>query len=90
MCLLFLPGQSPNSDAESKSSGFLSSLLGAGCECDGYDVRIVGHSLGGAIATLLGIKVCHFVKACSCFNFSFLHIIFNGYYKIARCGKRMR
>ncbi|XP_062170601.1 uncharacterized protein LOC133876341 isoform X2 [Alnus glutinosa] len=42
---------------ESKSSGFLSSLLGAGCECDGYNVRIVGHSLGGAIAALLGIKL---------------------------------
>lgn len=43
--------------AESESSGFLSSLLGSGCECYGYDVRIVGHSLGGAIAALLGIKV---------------------------------
>lgn len=40
-----------------ESGGFLSSLLGAGCECDGYAVRIVGHSLGGAIAALLGIRV---------------------------------
>lgn len=40
-----------------ESRGFLSSLLGAGCECDGYAVRIVGHSLGGAIAALLGIRV---------------------------------
>ncbi|CAO2820531.1 unnamed protein product [Amaranthus hypochondriacus] len=40
-----------------ESRGFLSSLLGAGCECDGYAVRIVGHSLGGAIAALLGIRL---------------------------------
>ncbi|KAK6930615.1 Fungal lipase-like domain [Dillenia turbinata] len=39
------------------SSGLLSSLLGAGCECDGYNLRIVGHSLGGAIAALLGIRL---------------------------------
>ncbi|KAF3623175.1 putative V-type proton ATPase subunit e-like [Capsicum annuum] len=37
--------------------GFLSSLLGVGCECEGYGVRIVGHSLGGAIAALLGMKL---------------------------------
>lgn len=43
--------------AESNSSGLLSSLLGSGCECEGYTVRIVGHSLGGAIAALLGIRV---------------------------------
>lgn len=40
-----------------ESCGFLSSLLGAGCECDGYSLRIVGHSLGGAIAALLGIRL---------------------------------
>ncbi|XP_031247740.1 uncharacterized protein LOC116105463 isoform X1 [Pistacia vera] len=39
------------------STGFLSSLLGAGCECDGYNVRLVGHSLGGSIATLLGLRL---------------------------------
>ncbi|KAK4566880.1 hypothetical protein RGQ29_002938 [Quercus rubra] len=39
------------------SSGYLSSLLGARCECDGYNVRIVGHSLGGSIGALLGIKL---------------------------------
>ncbi|KNA18371.1 hypothetical protein SOVF_071440 [Spinacia oleracea] len=39
------------------SGGFLSSLLGKGCECDGYAVRIVGHSLGGSIAALLGIRL---------------------------------
>ena len=45
-------------DADSPSSrGFLSSLLGDGCECEGYTVRVVGHSLGGAIAALLGIRV---------------------------------
>ncbi|KAG6667521.1 hypothetical protein CIPAW_01G106400 [Carya illinoinensis] len=52
-----IDGNPGDYDAECKSSGFLSSLLGAGCECDGYDVRIVGHSLGGAIAALLGIKL---------------------------------
>ncbi|XP_059447709.1 uncharacterized protein LOC132179091 isoform X4 [Corylus avellana] len=52
-----IDGNPGDTDAESKSSGFLSSLLGAGCECDGYDVRIVGHSLGGAIGALLGIKL---------------------------------
>lgn len=41
----------------SSSGGFLTSLLGAGCECDGYSVRIIGHSLGGAIAALLGIRL---------------------------------
>ncbi|KAL2900756.1 Sn1-specific diacylglycerol lipase alpha [Bienertia sinuspersici] len=40
-----------------ETSGFLSSLLGAGCECDGYAIRIVGHSLGGAIGALLGIRL---------------------------------
>ncbi|KAG8655553.1 hypothetical protein MANES_04G050700v8, partial [Manihot esculenta] len=44
-------------DQEAKSSGFLSSLLGAGCECDGYNIYVVGHSLGGAIATLLGLRL---------------------------------
>ncbi|XP_010522218.1 PREDICTED: uncharacterized protein LOC104800916 isoform X3 [Tarenaya hassleriana] len=42
---------------ESRSVGFLSSLLGAGCECEGYHIRIVGHSLGGAISSLLGIRL---------------------------------
>ncbi|XP_010475297.1 PREDICTED: sn1-specific diacylglycerol lipase beta isoform X2 [Camelina sativa] len=46
---------------ESGSIGFLSSLIGDGCECDGYSIRIVGHSLGGAIASLLGIRLrCRF------------------------------
>ncbi|XP_042491705.1 uncharacterized protein LOC122071424 isoform X2 [Macadamia integrifolia] len=47
------PGNEENSPG---ATGLLSSLLGAGCECDGYSVRIVGHSLGGAIGTLLGIR----------------------------------
>ncbi|XP_040374323.1 diacylglycerol lipase-beta isoform X4 [Rosa chinensis] len=42
----------------SDSSGLLSSLLGAGCECEGYSIRIVGHSLGGAIGALLGLRSC--------------------------------
>ncbi|KAL0723883.1 hypothetical protein Bca4012_038482 [Brassica carinata] len=46
---------------ESGSTGFLSSLTGDGCECAGYSIRIVGHSLGGAIASLLGIRLrCRF------------------------------
>ncbi|KAK8585485.1 hypothetical protein V6N13_050464 [Hibiscus sabdariffa] len=45
------------SGEETQSGGFLSSLLGAGCECEGYNLRIVGHSLGGSIAALLGIRV---------------------------------
>ncbi|KAD7117223.1 hypothetical protein E3N88_04491 [Mikania micrantha] len=42
---------------ESQEGGFLTSLLGAGCECEGYSLRVVGHSLGGAIAAMLGIKL---------------------------------
>ncbi|XP_058774543.1 uncharacterized protein LOC131648831 isoform X2 [Vicia villosa] len=42
---------------DTESYGLLSKLLGFGCECFGYNVRIVGHSLGGAIAALLGIKL---------------------------------
>ncbi|KAK8549274.1 hypothetical protein V6N13_008951 [Hibiscus sabdariffa] len=45
------------SGEETQSGGFLSSLLGAGCECEGYNLRIVGHSLGGSIAALLGIRL---------------------------------
>ncbi|KAM7465513.1 hypothetical protein LguiB_013075 [Lonicera macranthoides] len=41
----------------SQSSGFLTSLLGVGCECEGYNVHIVRHSLGGSITTLLGLRV---------------------------------
>lgn len=38
--------------------GLLSSLLGPGGECEGFALRLVGHSLGGAIATLTGLRVC--------------------------------
>ncbi|MBA0585128.1 hypothetical protein Gorai_015917, partial [Gossypium raimondii] len=41
----------------SQSGGFVSSLLGVGCECEGYNLRVVGHSLGGSIAALLGIRL---------------------------------
>lgn len=44
-------------DGNCGDDGFLSSLLGVGCECEGYGVRIVGHSLGGAIAAVLGMKL---------------------------------
>ncbi|KAJ3696868.1 hypothetical protein LUZ61_000573 [Rhynchospora tenuis] len=43
-----------NSDS---GSGFLTSLLGEGGKCHRYKLRIVGHSLGGAVATLLGIRL---------------------------------
>ncbi|CAN6483272.1 unnamed protein product [Victoria cruziana] len=43
---------------ENEGHGFLSSLMGSGSECHGYNIRIVGHSLGGAVATLLGIRLC--------------------------------
>ncbi|KAA8531338.1 hypothetical protein F0562_006047 [Nyssa sinensis] len=52
-----IEGNPKNDDSSSESSGFLSSLMGAGCECEGYGVRIVGHSLGGAIGTLLGLRL---------------------------------
>jgi hypothetical protein len=54
---LFMQIEGDPKSGESESSGFLSSLIGDGCECDGYSIRIVGHSLGGAIASLLGIRV---------------------------------
>lgn len=57
--------------AESESIGFLSSLIGDGCECDGYSIRIVGHSLGGAIASLLGVRVCSQYHKNVTFIFSF-------------------
>jgi hypothetical protein len=49
-----------NGNTDNESYGFLSKLLGFGCECFGYNIRIVGHSLGGAIAALLGLQVWHF------------------------------
>ncbi|XP_024988747.1 uncharacterized protein LOC112523389 isoform X2 [Cynara cardunculus var. scolymus] len=42
---------------EFQEGGLLTSLLGAGCECEGYNLRVVGHSLGGAISALLGLKL---------------------------------
>lgn len=41
----------------SETTGFLSSLMGVGKECHGYKICIAGHSLGGSVATLLGIRV---------------------------------
>ncbi|KAG0540581.1 hypothetical protein BDA96_03G421400 [Sorghum bicolor] len=43
--------------SDTVKAGFLSSLLGDGCECHGYNIQIVGHSLGGSVAALLGIKL---------------------------------
>ncbi|WOL16102.1 hypothetical protein Cni_G24884 [Canna indica] len=44
-------------ETQSNKSGFLSSLMGIGCECYGYKIRIAGHSLGGAVAALLGVRL---------------------------------
>ncbi|XP_065028265.1 uncharacterized protein LOC135651774 isoform X2 [Musa acuminata AAA Group] len=53
-----IDGEHGDKDASpSEISGFLASLLGPGSECHGYEVNIVGHSLGGAIATLLGLRL---------------------------------
>ncbi|KAI4338865.1 hypothetical protein MLD38_023873 [Melastoma candidum] len=49
----------PDCPEDPSTGRILSSLLGSGCECEGYNLRIVGHSLGGAIATLLGIQLKH-------------------------------
>ncbi|XP_062207788.1 uncharacterized protein LOC133909388 isoform X2 [Phragmites australis] len=43
--------------SDAVTAGFLSSLLGDGCECHGYNIEIVGHSLGGSVAALLGIRL---------------------------------
>ncbi|KAJ8504101.1 hypothetical protein OPV22_004987 [Ensete ventricosum] len=52
-----IDGQPTNKDElQPNKSGFLSSLMGIGCECYGYKLRIVGHSLGGAVATMLGLR----------------------------------
>ncbi|XP_078441057.1 lipase class 3 family protein isoform X2 [Wolffia australiana] len=53
-----LQGKNSNEDSSSsESGGFLPSLLGDGCECQGYKICIVGHSLGGAVGTMLGIRL---------------------------------
>ncbi|GJS89870.1 triacylglycerol lipase SDP1-like protein [Tanacetum coccineum] len=44
-------------EAEFQEVRLLTSYLGAGCKCEGYDLHVVGHSLGGAIAAMLGLKV---------------------------------
>ncbi|KAM0011348.1 putative fungal lipase-like domain, alpha/Beta hydrolase [Helianthus debilis subsp. tardiflorus] len=50
-----IDGNSENK--EFQEGRLLTSLLGAGCECEGYNLRVVGHSLGGAIAAMLGLKL---------------------------------
>ncbi|KAI7730529.1 hypothetical protein M8C21_006242 [Ambrosia artemisiifolia] len=42
---------------EFQQGGLLTLLLGAGCECEGYNLRVVGHSLGGSIVAMLGLKL---------------------------------
>ncbi|MCH87647.1 sn1-specific diacylglycerol lipase beta-like protein, partial [Trifolium medium] len=53
---LFMQIEGNPGEHDNESYGFLSKLLGFGCECFGYNIRIVGHSLGGAIAALLGLQ----------------------------------
>lgn len=50
----FSGSEGPKGDAQ---QGLLSRLLGPGGDCEGYDLRIVGHSLGGAIGALTGLRV---------------------------------
>ncbi|WOL02425.1 hypothetical protein Cni_G11144 [Canna indica] len=56
---LFMQLDGPHREdvSSSEMSGYLSSLLKPGSECHGYRVCVVGHSLGGAIATLLGLML---------------------------------
>ncbi|MQM09734.1 hypothetical protein Taro_042615 [Colocasia esculenta] len=54
---LFMQLDGQPDDFPSENTGFLSSLLGPGCECQGYKIRIVGHSLGGAVGSVLGLRL---------------------------------
>jgi len=63
----------PQDKSDTVTAGFLSSLLGDGCECNGYNIEIVGHSLGGSVAALLGIKVSLFTLNYKEFYFKSLH-----------------
>ncbi|KHN37262.1 Sn1-specific diacylglycerol lipase alpha, partial [Glycine soja] len=54
---LFMQIEGNPEGPDSESYGLLSKLLGFGCECFGYNVCIVGHSLGGVIAALLGLQL---------------------------------
>lgn len=47
-------GNVPNGVAR---KGLLSRLLGSRGVCEGYDLRLVGHSLGGAISALTGLRL---------------------------------
>ncbi|CAK9880988.1 unnamed protein product [Sphagnum jensenii] len=42
---------------DNSNQGLLSKLLGSGGDCKGYKLRLVGHSLGGAIAALTGLRL---------------------------------
>ncbi|KAL5213670.1 hypothetical protein ABZP36_002822 [Zizania latifolia] len=44
-------------NSSSRNVGFLSTLVGEGSGCHGYKIRVVGHSLGGAVATVLGMML---------------------------------
>ena len=42
---------------EDGQSGPLNDLLGPGGECEGWDLRVVGQSLGGAVAGLMALRL---------------------------------
>uniref|UniRef100_A0A0E0PAV2 Uncharacterized protein n=1 Tax=Oryza rufipogon TaxID=4529 RepID=A0A0E0PAV2_ORYRU len=44
-------------NSSSLTVGFLPALVGEGSECHGYKIRVVGHSLGGSVATVLGMML---------------------------------
>ncbi|KAL2613069.1 hypothetical protein R1flu_024761 [Riccia fluitans] len=55
-----------------EKKGLLSSLLGPGGECEGYSLRIVGHSLGGAIAALTGLRLANRFPSLHVYTFGVL------------------
>uniref|UniRef100_A0A0E0KS55 Uncharacterized protein n=1 Tax=Oryza punctata TaxID=4537 RepID=A0A0E0KS55_ORYPU len=44
-------------NSSSITVGFLPALVGKDSECHGYKIRVVGHSLGGSVATVLGMML---------------------------------
>ncbi|KAG6544343.1 hypothetical protein Mapa_014177 [Marchantia paleacea] len=55
-----------------EKKGLLTSLLGPGGECQGYSLRIVGHSLGGAIAALTGLRLANRYPSLHVYTFGVL------------------
>ena len=50
---------SPEGDLPQGSArgGLLTELFGPNGDCKGYQLRLVGHSLGGSICALTGLRV---------------------------------